>query len=59
MTNREKFRSLFGVSAEELWCMNCDTFTDWLNEDFVKGKNPCSECQEFDCNGCEYEYRYR
>ena len=59
MTNGEKFRSLFGVSAEELWCTNCDTFTDWLNEDFVEGKNPCSECQEFDCNGCVYEYRYR
>ena len=57
ITNGEKFRSLFGVSAEELWCMNCDTFTDWLNEDFVEGKNPCSECQEFNCDGCVYEYR--
>ena len=56
MTNGEKFRSLFGVSAEELLCMNCDTFTDWLNEDFVEGKNPCSECQEFNCDGCVYEY---
>ena len=38
MTNGEKFRSLFGVSAEELWCTNCDTFTDWLNEDLLKEK---------------------
>ena len=59
MTNGEKFRSLFVVSAEELWCMNCDTFTDWLNEDFIEGKNPCSECQEFNCDGCEYEFIYR
>ena len=59
MTNGEKFRSLFGVSAEELWCMNCDTFTDWLNEDFIEGKNTCSECKEFNCDGCEYEFRYR
>ena len=59
MTNGEKFRSLFGISASELWCMNGEALTDWLNEDFVEGKNPCSECQEFDCNGCVYEYRYR
>lgn len=35
MTNGEKFRSLFGISASELWCMNVYTLTDWLNEDYV------------------------
>lgn len=59
MTNGDKFKSLFGISASELWCMNGGAFTNWLNEDFVEGKNPCSECQEFNCDGCEYEYRYR
>ena len=44
MTNGDKFKSLFGISASELWCMNGEALTDWLNEDFVEGKNPCSEC---------------
>ena len=59
MTNGDKFKSLFGISASELWCINGESLIDWLNEDFIEGKNPCSECQEFDCNGCVYEYRYR
>lgn len=27
MTNGEKFRSLFGISASELWCMNGEALT--------------------------------
>ena len=38
MTNGEKFRSLFGISASELWCMNGESLIDWLNEDFIEGK---------------------
>lgn len=55
MTNGEKFRSLFGVSAEELWCMNCDTFisrrdaieavTDYIFFDVYGGMKPVEKCK--------------
>lgn len=33
MTNREKFRSIFGVYAEEFWAYPKDKMLDWLQYD--------------------------
>ena len=40
MNNAEKFKSVFGLYATELWSMSEESFLLWLNSEYEKeGKN--------------------
>jgi len=55
MTNADKFKRTFGLYATEVWAMPEQDFLEWLNSEEMNKENPCENCQEFDCYGCDYE----
>ena len=53
-----------------MWCHKCARVDDCYQNSMIPKcfveridesgeKEPCSDCQEFDCYGCEYEYMKR
>ena len=52
MTNAEKFKSLFGIYATELWAMPEAEFLKWLNADRPQGKWIKTDVATYRCSEC-------
>ena len=55
MKNADKFKTVFGLYATELWAMPEEEFLKWLNSESTEteqGWIPCSDCER-KCNKWE------
>lgn len=65
MTNADKFKSLFGIYATELWAMSEKDFLEWLNSEVSNSSEspngwiPCSEYPEYDFQSVLVRWRDR
>lgn len=62
MTNADKFKSIFGIYATELWAKSEEEFIEWLNsEDAVSVRHGTFIGTEFDgyADGCPAYYEWK
>ena len=48
MTNANKFKSIFGIYATELWAKSEEEFLEWLNSETKEQKKPCTICENLE-----------
>lgn len=53
MTNAEKFQSIFGRYATEIWALPEEEFLKWLNDEYYVVEK---EYKHFKCHQCGRQY---
>ena len=53
MTNREKFKEVFGLYVSELWSKSMKEFLEWAGSDY---KEASANFKQFKCSKCGHQY---